>query len=82
MTATFIKSLGLNAFSISSARMQWMSTTPHNQDPAAPSGLAIHPGANCPLEVERNGKTFQPLLKSLPAPSSWPTKTGSTLPTD
>ena len=69
MTATFIKSLGLNAFSISSG--------PHAVDVQNGRIIRIRPlhldsqytpEQIAPWKVERNGKTFQPLLKSLPAP--------------
>jgi len=69
MTATFIKSLGLNAFSISSG--------PHAVDVHNGRIIRIRPlhldsqytpEQIAPWKVERNGKTFQPLLKSLPAP--------------
>jgi molybdopterin guanine dinucleotide-containing S/N-oxide reductase-like protein len=66
---TFVKSLGLNAFSISSG--------PHAVDVKNGRILRIRPlhldsrytlEQIAPWKVERNGKTFQPLLKTLPAP--------------
>ena len=79
---TFIKALGLNAFTL----------------PSEPSAIDVKNGKIIrvrplhydwkytrehikPWKIERNGKTFEPTMKALPSPLCWLTKSEPILPT-